>query len=185
MTAGYILGRRKYQKPQALLWTDDYEEDAGYLVPIGTEYEDFIILSDHSREDISVDIDRIENRKRMINGTMRSYHIADKEKYSTSWKMLPSRAYDENPAFGSDGKPTVVTTMHTADGGAGAWDLNHWRETHPGSFWMLMSYDGGTAYGDRIQYTRAVQVYFADFQYDVVKRGIVDFWNVSVNLEEV
>lgn len=185
MTQNYLYGRRKYAKPQALLWTDDYELDSGNLVPVGTEYEDFIVLSDHNRKEITVGSDRIEKRGRMINGTMRSYHVADKEKYDISWEMLPSRAYEVNPVFDANGKPTVSTTSHTVDGGAGGWDLNEWHNNHPGPFWMLMSYDGGAAYGNRTVYTRAVHVYFSDFQYVINKRGIVDFWDVTANLEEV
>jgi hypothetical protein len=37
------------------------------------------------------------------------------------------------------------------------------------------------------QYNEIIQVYFADFNYSVVKRGgsTYDFWNISVTLEEV
>ena len=54
----------------------------GLYVPDNSEYgsdsgiEDFIVLSDHNRQPITFGMQRIENRKRMINGTMRSYHIA-------------------------------------------------------------------------------------------------------------
>jgi hypothetical protein len=42
-------------------------------------------------------------------------------------------------------------------------------------------------YGHLAQYNQIVQVYFADFNYSVVKRGgsNFDFWNISVTLEEV
>jgi hypothetical protein len=37
------------------------------------------------------------------------------------------------------------------------------------------------------RYNQIIQVYFADFNYSVVKRGasIHDLWNISVTLEEV
>ena len=182
----YISGRKQYSRPQALLWTDSYQIDTGLYLPVGTEYEDFIILSDHNRSEISVSVDRIENRKRMINGTMRSYFVAQKEKFSFSWNMLPSRAYDANPSFDPlTGLETVTTTMHTADGGAGGWDVHDWYKSHSGPFYMLLSYDSGAAYGNTYKYVRAVHVYFASFEHTVVKRGITDFWNVSVELEEV
>ena len=43
------------------------------------------------------------------------------------------------------------------------------------------------SFGHLAQYNQIVQVYFADFTYDVVKRGgsNFDLWNVSVSLEEV
>ena len=125
-------------------------------------------------------------RSRMINGTMRSYYIADKEKFGWQWEMLPSRAFDENPNFNATtGKPATPYVMHTADGGAGGWDLVNWYQNHSGPFYMLMSYDGGTAYEDVNHYVRVVQVYFSSFSYNIVKRGITDFWNVNVELEEV
>jgi hypothetical protein len=43
------------------------------------------------------------------------------------------------------------------------------------------------AFGHLSQYNQVVQVYFADFSYNVVKRGgsNFDLWNVSLSLEEV
>jgi len=98
----YIDNRQKYGRPQAMLWSEDYvppATSADPLVPPGFEYgsdaaladQSFLILSDHNRSDISMAMERIQNRKRMINGRMRSFHVADKVKISTSWDMLPSR----------------------------------------------------------------------------------------------
>jgi hypothetical protein len=99
---GYIDNRQKYGRPQAMLWSEDYVEPtnaAAALVPPGFEYgsdalaadQSFLILSDHNRSDISIATERIQTRRRMINGRMRSFHVADKIKISTSWDMLPSR----------------------------------------------------------------------------------------------
>lgn len=185
-TASYMAGRSKYKRPQAILWCDSYAMDSGLFVPVGTEYEDFIILSDHNRKELPIQGGRIENRKRMINGTMRSYFIADKDVIKLDWDMLPSRAFDENPEFNTNtGKPASPYVMHTADGGAGGWDIQNWYNTHQGPFYMLMSYDIGTAYDSVLKYTRVVHVYFSSFQSVVVKRGITDFWNISLELEEV
>ena len=65
--------------------------------------DNFLILSDHNRKELSFKNTRIEKRERMINGRMRSYHIADKLTISTSWDMLPSRAYDVYPNFDNVG----------------------------------------------------------------------------------
>lgn len=184
-SASYLSGRKAYTRPQAILWTDSYSLSGGLFIPDGVEYNDFIILSDHNRKEIDIDPDRIENRKRMINGKMRSYHIADKEKFSWSWSLLPSRAYDADPTFDvTTGKATVNTPMHTADGGAGGWDIKNWYDTHTGPFWMLLSYDIGQKYGSVTQYTKAVHVYFSSFNHSVVTRGITDLWDISVTLEE-
>jgi hypothetical protein len=59
---------------------------------------------------------------------------------------------------------------------------------------MYLAYDkysnfgkDNAAYGHLAQYNQIVQVYFANFNYSVVKRGgnNFDFWNISVTLEEV
>jgi hypothetical protein len=44
-----------------------------------------------------------------------------------------------------------------------------------------------SSFGHLGQYNEIIQVYFADFNYTVVKRGgnNYDFWNINVTLEEV
>jgi hypothetical protein len=101
---GYMAGRKVWNRPQAMLWADaapTVNED-GILIPVGYEINSdifglsttdlqnrFLITSDHNRETIDFSIERIEQRQRMANGTMRSYHLADKLKISTSWNLLP------------------------------------------------------------------------------------------------
>ena len=197
-TTTYLAGRKKYTRPQAVVWCDDYSFSGSTYVPNGNEFEDFIILSDHNRSEIKVESDRIENRKRMINGTMRSYHVADKIKYSWNWSMIPSRGFSSEPTFTAGGAlqrsqspdPVVgiqtVPLMYTADGGAGGSDLLEWYENHKGPFYMLLSYDK-QKYSNLNSYTEVAQVYFASFSYDVSKRGLTshDFWDISMTLEEV
>ena len=98
-SAQYMTGRKKYIRPQQIVWADDYSIDAvsGMYLPSGTEFQDFIILSDHNKSELSITAQRIESRKRMVNGTMRSYHISDKYNFSWSWDMLPSRAFPTPP----------------------------------------------------------------------------------------
>lgn len=180
----YMTNRMEYSRPQAMLWTDAYTSSSAGYIPTGIEYTDFIILSDHGRGDIDISPDRIENRKRMINGTMRSYHIADKNTYKTSWDMLPSRAFDQAPAFDVNGLSTVPGLVsYTTDSGAGGQDMLSWYQSHIGSFWLLLSYDTAV-YGSPAKYTKAVKVFFADFSHAVVKRGETDLWDISVALEE-
>lgn len=188
-----LSGLRK--RPQAVAWADSFSiSEAGLLVPGGTEEgEDFLILSDHNRSEISFTKQRLENRQRMISGSMRSYHIADKTSVTWSWDMLPSRAYSGDPAFDSTG--TVTTsglTPYTVDNGAGGVDVVKWYDNHPGSFYMFLAYDRfdnftTTPYSRFSQYNEVIEVLFAGFDYSVVKRGgeTHDFWNISVTLEEV
>jgi hypothetical protein len=216
-TAPYMLGRKKYQRPQAMLWSDNSGTLVdGLYVPNGLEvgqnpgtetdpsaYNQFLILSDDNRSPIDFTPNRIETRERMINGRMRSYHIADKLSISTSWQMLPSRSYfavpEFNPTTGISpyngyGSPSGADTQYTTDGGAGGVELLDWYENHQGPFWVYLSYDkysnfgkDANAYAHLAQYSQLVQMYFSDFSYNVVKRGgsNFDFWNISVTLEEV
>jgi hypothetical protein len=195
-TATYLAGRNKYGRPQAMLFSDNPGVlDSGFYVPQGTEFEDFIILSDHNREKIDFRPNRIENKVRTINGRMRSYHIADKLSISTSWKNLPSRASSTEPDINQESGQTFIGAndlAYTADNGAGGVDLLNWYESHQGSFWVFLAYDKLTNFpSDRYnklgQYNEIIEVFFDDFQYDVVNRGrgTHDFWDISLSLEEV
>ena len=211
-TEAYMLGRKKYQRPQAMLWSENSGTLIdGLYVPNGLEVNSdpgsetdpdvlnqFLILSDDGRAPIDFKPTRIENRKRMVNGRMRSYHIADKLTISTSWDMLPSRSYYLRPDFTQEtGKSEYANNRSlefTTDGGAGGVDLLKWYENHKGSFWVFLAYDkysvfgeNDEAYGHLPQYNQLIEMFIADFSYTVVKRGGTthDFWNISVTLEEV
>ena len=225
VSAGYISGRKQFVRPQALIWADAAPTvtNDGKLIPVGYEIgsdidgitnanvnNKFIILSDHNRDSLSMSTERIEQRQRMANGTMRSYHIADKLSISISWSMLPSRGFEVIPDFDqTSGKPNILTAadkgdnppyyahtsqQYTADGGAGGGEMLDWYETHTGPFWVLLSYDKYSEFGDDnearghlSEYSQALQMYIADFNYSIVKRGATNFdmWDVSVTLEEV
>ena len=136
---------------------------------------------------------------------MRSYHVADKLTVSTTWENLPSRSFSTDPYFDANtGLPTITSTFpgtngivetekqYTVDGGAGGADLLKWYEDHQGPFWVYLSYDkpqnfSTNKYNHLDQYSEIVQMYISDFSYTVQKRGSrnMDFWNVSVTLEEV
>lgn len=191
----YMQNRWAYTRPQAIAWSNNSGiVSGGLVVPDGTEGTDFIILSDHNRSEIAVGSQRIENRKRMINAHMRSYHIADKLTVSWDWDMLPSRSFSGNPNFNVNGNPASGLTEYTVDGGAGGVDIVKWYESHPGSFYMFMSYDRHDKFAGQVdeydhlhQYNDVIEVYFTSFSFNVVKRGgsNFDFWNISVAVEEV
>ena len=190
-TSAYITGRKKYNRPQGMLWANEPgTKDAYAYYPLGTEPDDFIVLSDHNRSEISLSKQRIETRQRMINGTMRSYHIDDKINISLSWSNLPSRAFREYDTFNtSTGLPVEGNYEYTADLGAGGTELVEWYETHSGPFWVFLSYDTNDTYkNDRAlaKYNEIRHMYFSSFDYTVIKRSnSFDLWNVSVALEEV
>ena len=179
----YLSGRKPWSRPQAMVWAEGTPTitETGQIIPVGFEIGSivdgfsevdleyrFIILSDHNRAPIDISTERIEQRQRMANGTMRSYHIADKLQISTSWEMLPSRGFSSDPRFEQQfGRATGLVTQkdhdlnpstdnkvispygsfynddqqYTADGGAGGGELLDWYESHKGPFWVLLSYD--------------------------------------------
>jgi hypothetical protein len=215
-TNNYMAGRKKYSRPQAMLFADNpgIKVD-GFYIPEGNEIGaytgseadagEFLILSDDNRSEIDFSPVRIEKRERMINGRMRSYHIADKLQISASWNMLPSRAYDTKADFDANGNAYMQKTSSrtnplefTTDGGAGGVELLDWYDNHKGSFWVYLAYDKYTNFEDTDltevdnrfnnvnKYNEIVEVFFSDFNYSVVKRSGLnfDFWNVSLTLEE-
>lgn len=208
-TSAYMSGRQRYQRPQGILWSENMGTlTNGLYVPTGQEIgadsslttggiNQFLILSDHNRSEIKFSKERIEQRKRTINGRMRSYHIADKNKINFSWENLPSRGYYQKPNYNSSGQSPaykVIDQEHTADGGAGGVEILDWYENHTGPFWMFLAYDkydnfgkDNAAYGHLGQYNEIIQVYFSDFNYTISKRGAstFDLWNIDVSLEEV
>ena len=158
-TSTYMIGRKKYHRPQAMLWSNNSGKLInGLYLPSGLEigqdpgpsedesiYNQFLILSDDNRSPLDFSTERIETRERMINGRMRSYHVADKLKLSTSWDMLPSRSYFTVPEFnnttGKSPHKENNNLEYTTDGGAGGVEILDWYENHTGSFWIYLAYD--------------------------------------------
>lgn len=127
-------------------------------------------LSEHNREPVSLDINRIEKTQRMANGTLRKVFTADKKNISTSWNMLPS-----------------YSTM-TVDAGYGAVDLKtFYLNKGKGSFKVKISYN---AVSERDEILTMV---FSSFNGTVLKRNVKEkssdvaqeYWNVNISLEEV
>jgi hypothetical protein len=213
VSSAYLSARKKWNRPQAVIFSNNFGGfDPITLDPVinGVEREDFIILSDHNRSDISFSTNRLENRKRMVNGHMRSYHIADKMDISFSYNLLPSRSYNKDPEFSDAGieqsgsivpgtpiNPSLFPAQnslveYTADGGAGGAELLDWYTQNPGSFYMLLSYDkpqnfSTNRYENLDKYSDSLEVFVSDFSYNVIKRGGTnhDLWDISISLEEV
>jgi hypothetical protein len=209
----YLKNRKKWGKPQALIWSRTPGEviknsgpDVGLVGPIGYEGEDFIVISDHNRSPISMDMQRIESRSRMVSGNMRSYYTDDKVTINCSWNLLPSRAYQTGIELNSFADPMdrvspfsqapydayPPNSEYTADGGAGGTDMLQWYYDTIGPMWVFLAYDrfdntsGSTdpfVHGNA-NYTDRKKMFFSAFNYSVEKRGLYDMWNISVSLEE-
>lgn len=150
-----------------------------YLRTNGTTYEK---LSDHNRSSLDEDIERIENKKRMADGTLRRYSVVKKRTFSVSWDLLPS-------------SNAVAGSFKTVDGGMAGEDLERINNTINVPMRMVLRRgsainltlptvtDAQLPYQDANFYICNVMI--TDFSKEVVKRGKIDLWNVSLILEEV
>ena len=211
-TVQYMNNRKRYARPQAVLFADQppifvgtsnatavppgYELSSDYGLNDPTD-NGFIILSDHNRAPINLSSTRFENRQRMVNAQLRSFYVSEKMNLELSWNRLPSRAYSSNPDFSQTtglSDLTKTTDEYTADGGAGGAELLAWYRSHRNPFWVYLSYDNfATAgyddedYGRLAKYTEFYLMYITNFNYSIEKRGANnhDMWNISITLEEV
>lgn len=175
------LLQKLWFRPSLMVFTKSEPIDGGSegQYDIGTTpYSDYIILTDDNRSELSVNVERIETRKRMINGRMRSYHVTDKKTFSVSWNEIPS-----NYSYVSEKRRTSM------NGTAAGKQMLQWHQNNPNSFWMMLVYDSVNPIRptDGIVYrVEKYNVFFEDFNYNVVKRGsLFDHWNVSMSLVEV
>lgn len=116
-------------------------------------------ITDHNRSELSIDVERIEEKTRMANATMRKYIVADKRTFGVSWDDVP-----QNAGF-------------TVDGFWGKNEIEDFYNNNPGAFTLKLYFGDGT--------TKSYTVMMSKYSADISKRGAYDFWNVSVELEEV
>lgn len=144
----------------------------------------FVRVTDHNRTPLSIDYERIERKQRMADGTLRRHTIAKKRTWSASWTMLPSR----NVGIDSGGNPNP-DILGTVDEGLSGEEIEAFYYTHDGAFQMQLR-KGYTEFylapPNLPIPTETVLVMIADFTKEVVKRGPnVDFWDLTISLEEV
>jgi hypothetical protein len=116
-------------------------------------------LSEHNRSEVSVEVERIGTDKRMANGSMRRYVVADKRTFSMSWNNLPH------------------TSAYTVDGFWGGKEIETFYNKNVGSFPLRVTYGDGT--------WDVINVMITDFKKTITKRGLYDFWNVDLEMQEV
>jgi hypothetical protein len=175
---------KAYSKPSLIIFstTDPVAQLSGE-VPTGLW--DFgsgqvLYLTDDNRSSLSIVPQRLESKRRMIDGTMRSVHIADKMSFSTSWQALPSRKTRPTPAT-ADGLSNKITS----DAFGAGQDIKAWYESNFSDFWMLLVYDASVT-GNATNNVEKYNVFFDDFDFSIVKRGQHnDLWDVSISLVEV
>lgn len=145
---------------------------------LGTAGTNFIYLTDDNRSELQVSLERIEFKKRMINGRMRAYHVADKKTFAVSWKDLPSAKTELSES-------RFITSP---SGWASSQEMLEWHENHTDSFYLTLVYDTPNA-NVSVPLTYSLETYnvfFDNFSYVVKKRGAThDLWDISMSLVEV
>lgn len=152
-----------------------FAPDSGTLKVTG---QDYYYLTDDNRSELQINIERIEYRRRMINGRMRSYHVVDKKSFGVSWNDLETkhdkiseylRNYDPQPERLASAKRIV-----------------QWYNEHPGSFYLTLVYDGPDSTQENIKYRLEIyEVFFDNFNYSIKYRGEdTDVWDISMTLVE-
>lgn len=139
---------------------------------------DYLFLTDDNRSSLQINFERIEFRKRMINGRMRSYHVTDKKSFNVSWTDLPSTS-----SYVSENRTSI-----NAGWGAGK-DMLSWYENNTDSFYLMLVYDTPNPEGAGdipLKYkVETYNVFFDSFDYTVTKRGLThDLWDVTMSLVE-
>jgi hypothetical protein len=179
--------QKKYARPSIVAFTE--------TIPNSTDVANgslnFVYLTDEGRSPLEITYNRLETKKRMINGRMRSRYIADKRTFSLTWTNLPSRSKN---GTGTEFYITEAKTNNQFVAGEG---MLNWYEDHGGQFYMLLSYDklynfetttntlDATSYSHLQQINEIVPVYFSGFNFSVEKRGPKhDLWSLTMTLEE-
>jgi phosphoenolpyruvate synthase/pyruvate phosphate dikinase len=117
-------------------------------------------VTEANRSALSVTTEKLMEEKRMVNGTLRRYVVAEKRRWKLSWQDLFSK------------------TEWVVDGAWSGEDMYQFYLDNPGEFTLTVTFGDGTS--------EQVLVMFEDFSYDVTRRTVdFDFWDVDLSLVEV
>jgi len=117
-------------------------------------------ITDHNRSPISVAFTRIENKKRMADGTLRTFVVSTKRQIKVSWSKLPR------------------TDLQTIEHGWGALSLASFYKTTNLEFNLTLTY------GDKT--TETFKVLWGDFTMKLSNRSLyTDFYDIDITLDEV
>ena len=131
-------------------------------------------LTEHNRQPLSLDTERIESVQRMANGTLRKYFIADKLTLSVSWEMIPSfRNETVDGAWGAED----IKNFYESTAGRGTFRV----KINPTVFSPSLVEESDGALADDYTYTMS----FTSCDFTVLKRGLQTFWSVNISLEQV
>jgi hypothetical protein len=127
-------------------------------------------ITEHNRSEISINSGRIQQTKRMANGSLRKFYIADKKTFSMSWSLVPSyRSLTVDGYWGAED----LRRFYESDEGKGTFDV------------LFNAAKDGTKQDTALLGAEEYTVSISDCSFTLVKRGIQAHWNISLTLEEV
>jgi hypothetical protein len=134
------------------------------ILQLGNSY-----ASEHSRSPLEVSFNQIEQANRTVNGKLRVYSVAKKHSLSVSWELLPS--IDSATVDGQMGGNSLYSLYTTG----GEIAVKVWTD----------------ASASKSNNTPAIsfQGRISSFDFSIVKRNVglayYDFWNISLDIEEI
>ena len=127
-------------------------------------------ITEHNRSEITINPGRIQQTKRMANGSLRKFYIADKKTFTMSWSMVPSyRTLTVDGYWGAED----LRVFYQSDEGKGTFDI------------LFNAAKGGTKQDTVLLGAEKYTVSISDCNFTLVKRGLQAHWNITLTLEEV
>lgn len=152
----------------------------GTGISISLDNSTWYDLTDHNRGDIKSNTELIEKSQRMANGIMRKYVVAQKDKISTSWTMLPSKT-----ALAVDGKKSVawLEAFYSANVGLPIYvKVRKSKETVP----SLGSVPNDSTFASASTSTIIYSAFITNFSTTIVKRtSSADYVDMDIEFTEI
>ena len=146
------------------------------LLPADKDNLKFRRVSEHNRSEFNQKTLRIEQNKRMSNGSLRRYFIADKKQWDVSWSMLPS--YRNETVDGAWGAEDIKAFYESEDGQK-VFQIKINTSISP----SLIENDTPSSVG--FDDLNTYDVVFTSCDFTVVNRGLQTYWNVNLSMEQV
>lgn len=140
----------------------------------------YYALTDHNRAEIGIANNLIETSKRMANGAMKKYVVANKRVFTSSWKDLPSSqvatvdlnyssAWVEQFYRANLGLPIYLKLVHSRDNAVATGSLPN----------------DATFATAKVTY-EIIQVFFTKFDTKISKRnGFFDYVTMDIEFTEI
>lgn len=163
-------------------------------------------ITDHGRDTLSMSYERIGTDSRTVRGKLRRHHVALKRSWNVSWTNLPHRnditggMTTADGGWGGEqiedfyntttGAFRLVLRRGSASGTYAATDRAVVDNTHPdypksAGETIVVPNPSSANLPFEDEHFYIADVMFTDFDKNVLKRGKVDLWEITLTMEEV